>query len=203
MSQTRPNKIVTITNDEVYDLATHQARMADSTNVIVPVNTLSERDGLAAQYPGGVLPNPYYVARKDLPGQPIETWDGDAWKRVTEESISWSSLGAWTSPNGIISRRWNGSKWVVTFIGHLVLSTNSPFGLTTAMSSIGNAVPSGWRPAPGDAYGGGAYSNNTPTYQGPIVARIGTDGVLQVAAVNGTLNVVQNCQFFINISWTY
>lgn len=37
MSSTRQNGIVTITNDENYDLANHLARMADSANVVVQV----------------------------------------------------------------------------------------------------------------------------------------------------------------------
>lgn len=160
----------------------------------LPVYSATERDALD-EYDG------LTVQRRDLPGRPLETYDGAAWFR--DEAISWSTLGAWTTPNGTISRRWSGSKWEVNFIGHLVLSTDAPFTLTTAMAVIGTAVPAGWTPAPGTAYGTGAYSNNTPTYQGPIVARVDTSGVLSVAAVTGTLGVVQNCQFFIDISWTY
>lgn len=83
MAQTRPNKMVTITNDEVYDLATHLARLADSAGVVVGVSGASERDGLAALWPGGVLPIPFYVSRKDVPGAPLEIWDGTNWSRYT------------------------------------------------------------------------------------------------------------------------
>lgn len=79
MAQTRFNGIVTITNDEVYDLATHQARMADSTNVIKGVNSVTERNALAAAAPGGVLPVPTTVRRMDRAGKPLETWDGSVW----------------------------------------------------------------------------------------------------------------------------
>lgn len=74
MSQTRQNKIVTITNDEVYDLALHQARLADSANVVIRVSSAAERDALTKA--AGLT-----VARLDIPGQPIEIWDGTAWVR--------------------------------------------------------------------------------------------------------------------------
>lgn len=175
-------------------VALNPARYA-AAGAPLPVYTAAERDAIPDKYDG------LTVQRRDLPGRPLETYDGTNWFR--DEAIGWNSLGAWTTPNGTISRRWNGSKWEVNFIGHLVLSTNAPFTLATGLSIIGSAVPDGWKPAPGAAYGFGAYSNNTPTYQGPIIAQIDTSGQLSVATITGTLNVVQNCQFFIDISWTY
>lgn len=203
MPQTRPTKVTVPVNSDAYNLAGDLATMADSIKVTIPVASQAERDGLAAQFPGGVLPNPTYVARNDLTDSPVEQWNGTAWRRVTEESVAWASMGAWTTPDGYISRRWNGSKWLVRCIGHFVLSTNSPFTLATGLSAIGSPVPAGWKPAPANAYGIGAYSNNTPTYQGPIIAQIDTNGQLSIATMSGTLNVVQNCQIYIDVSWTY
>jgi hypothetical protein len=74
MSQTRPNKIVTITNDEVYDLSTHLARMADSASVVVPVNTVGERDAIT-KFIG------LTVRRLDVTGAPLEAWNGTSWDR--------------------------------------------------------------------------------------------------------------------------
>lgn len=48
MPSTRQNKIVTITNDENYDLAGHMARLADSANVIIPVVNQAARDALVS-----------------------------------------------------------------------------------------------------------------------------------------------------------
>lgn len=84
MSQTRPNKIVTITNDEVYDLATHQARMADSANVVVRVSSQSERDALPAV-------DGWCVVRLDLPGRPIERYDGAGWKTFLHVEYTYST----------------------------------------------------------------------------------------------------------------
>lgn len=80
MSQTRPNKIVTITNDEIYDLATHQARLADSANVVIKVSSAAERDALP-KTPG------MSVTRLDVLGQPVEIWDGSVWNRMGPKVI--------------------------------------------------------------------------------------------------------------------
>lgn len=76
MAQTRPTKIVTITNDEIYDLATHLARMADSVRAVIHVTNQAERDGLAAAF-GGTLPIPTHVWRMDQDF--LETWNGARW----------------------------------------------------------------------------------------------------------------------------
>lgn len=81
MGQTRQNKVVTITNDEIYDLANHLARLSDSIRVIIPVSTTAERDALV-KYTGMM------VQRLDIGGMPVEQWNGTVW-------IPWaSSLGA-------------------------------------------------------------------------------------------------------------
>ncbi|MDQ0756064.1 hypothetical protein [Arthrobacter sp. B3I4] len=75
MSQTRPNKIITITNDEVYDLATHQARMADSTNVTVKVGSTAERDALP---PALLTPGTKVIVTDDTT-MPEQKWNGSKW----------------------------------------------------------------------------------------------------------------------------
>lgn len=103
MSQTRFNKIVTITNDEVYDLASHMARMADSANVIIKVASAAERDALAALAPGGVLPTSTTVMRTDLTGHPLEKWDGTKWNRTGSLHYRWNrnagSDASFTTPD--------------------------------------------------------------------------------------------------------
>lgn len=120
MSQTRPNKMVTITNDEIYDLATHQARLADSANVLVKVNSQAERDALPVT-PG------WAVVRLDLPAAPVQTWNGTKWSAADEAwtyvpmaqgfehfiANGWSGLrycvrNSWVIVNGAVSR---GTSW--------------------------------------------------------------------------------------------
>jgi hypothetical protein len=76
MSQVRPTKIVTITNDEIYDLATHQARLADSARVIIPVATTTERDVTLLAAFGGTYPVPTFVS---VANGPAQIWNGTRW----------------------------------------------------------------------------------------------------------------------------
>jgi hypothetical protein len=72
LSQTRWNKTQTITNSDAYNLAGDEATQADTSNVVVPVASSTERDALtppAGKYAGMA------VARTDLPGVPIQTRD--------------------------------------------------------------------------------------------------------------------------------
>ena len=51
----------------------------DTARTVIPVTSLAQRNGLAALFPGGVLPVPTVVARMDIVGVPLETWDGSEW----------------------------------------------------------------------------------------------------------------------------
>jgi hypothetical protein len=73
MSQTRPNKIKTITNSDAYNLAADLATFADSANVVIPVASQAERDALTL-YAG------LTVSRTDLGGV-IEICDGTKWSK--------------------------------------------------------------------------------------------------------------------------
>ena len=76
MSQVRPTKMVTITNDEIYDPATHQARMADSARVTIPVATTTERDVTLLAAFGGTYPVPTFVS---VANGPTQVWNGTRW----------------------------------------------------------------------------------------------------------------------------
>ncbi|GAA1051412.1 hypothetical protein [Arthrobacter russicus] len=91
MPQTRPNKSTVPVNSDAYNLTGDMATMADSLNVVVPVASAAERDGLTKK------PN-LLVSRTDLGGV-IEAWDTSlnswskgrqfAWLRAPE--IKWDS----------------------------------------------------------------------------------------------------------------
>lgn len=85
MSQTQPNGVVTITNDEVYDLSGHQARLAKSIKSVHTCSNQAARDGLAALY-GGTLPVPTLAYRQDLDA--YESWNGTLWKRMSGEDTA-------------------------------------------------------------------------------------------------------------------
>lgn len=91
MSSTRQNGIITITNDENYDLAGHMARMADSTNVPTIVANQAARDALTA-YLGMI------VCRLDL-GWVLEIWNGTIWISNGMTNYTAALQGSTTNPS--------------------------------------------------------------------------------------------------------
>jgi hypothetical protein len=75
MPQTRPNGIIVPVNADAFNLTADMATEADSTNVVIPVPNQTARDALTP-HPG--MP----VTRADVPGQPIEIWNGSSYDRV-------------------------------------------------------------------------------------------------------------------------
>lgn len=78
MPSTRWNKDIVPVNSDAYALTSDLAKLADKANVIVPVASAAERDGLTppdGKYAGMA------VTRTDVPGQPLEVYDGTNWDR--------------------------------------------------------------------------------------------------------------------------
>lgn len=132
MSSTRQNGIVTITNDEAYDLAGHMARLADSANVVIPV--VNQAAMLALTPYAGMI-----VARLDLPGVPTMTYTGTVWSlepavNITTFGTGWAATNAGTHQPRIRA------------IGNQVFM----YGAVTASSgaSVGNilTVPAAYQP---------------------------------------------------------
>ena len=77
--QTLFNGVQVFTDGDPYNLSTDVATAFASANVIIYVASESQRNGLAAQAPGGILPVPTFAYRTDLSLQ--EVWDGTTWQR--------------------------------------------------------------------------------------------------------------------------
>lgn len=75
MPQTRPNGIIVPVNADAYNLTADMATEADSTNVVIPVPNQTARDALT-------LHTGLTVTRNDVPGQPIEIYNGSSWDRI-------------------------------------------------------------------------------------------------------------------------
>lgn len=73
--QTLDNGIEVPTNSDPYNLTADLANMGDSANVIIPVPSKTARDNLPDKYAGMT------VSRTDVPGSPLEIYNGTAWNR--------------------------------------------------------------------------------------------------------------------------
>lgn len=78
MTAQTANKATVPVGTDGWKLTDHIKQAIETTRSIIPVANEAERDGLAATFPGGVLPVPSYVNRADN-GNVIEKWDGSKW----------------------------------------------------------------------------------------------------------------------------
>ncbi|UKA69590.1 hypothetical protein [Arthrobacter sp. FW306-06-A] len=89
------NKSTAPAGADGWNLTTDVRKAIETSNFPVPVSTVAERDALApptGKYAG------MQVIRTDLPGCPVETWDGSAWQGVswvpyTPTWGGWANLG--------------------------------------------------------------------------------------------------------------
>jgi hypothetical protein len=89
------NKSTAPAGADGWNLTTDVRKAIETSNFPVTVSTVAERDGLtppAGKYAG------MQVIRTDLPGCPVETWDGSAWRgsawvAYTPDWGGWVNLG--------------------------------------------------------------------------------------------------------------
>lgn len=79
--QTTWNKATVPVGTDPWSAVPDVKKSLDTAGLVFSVANVTERNGLAALAPGGVLPVPTLVWRVDLPG--YESWDGTVWRQVT------------------------------------------------------------------------------------------------------------------------
>lgn len=91
--QTTWNKAEAPAGTEPWGYVTQVKRALDTAGLVFDVASLTERNGLAALAPGGVLPVPTMIFRTDL--QRYESWNGTRWAQpgLTELGRSTTGLG--------------------------------------------------------------------------------------------------------------
>lgn len=197
MSQTRPTKIVTITNDEVYDLATHQARLADSARVVIPIANLTERNGLAAVF-GGTIPPQTVISRLDL-ACTLEIWDGTTWQTQAMYS-NWITTDANWIYGGGLYKTVTAGKVFIQLIGVMYRQAGGSFTVSVGTDvQMGVYIPAGWRPAL-------SVSTLTPVSTGTVhngepMMLIDTSGGLKLHATVGPVTIAVGAQLNFNAGW--
>ena len=197
MSQIRPTKITTITNDEIYDLATHQARAADSARVVIPMANQTEQNGLAAAF-GGTIPPQTVISRLDLNGA-IFVWDGTAWQSQAVYSNWITNDNNWIYGGGLYKTVTTG-KTFIQLVGVMYRQAGGSFTVNVGSDvAMGVYIPAGWRPAL-------ATATLTPVTTGTVhngepMMLIGTDGQLKLHATVASVTIAQGAQINFNAGW--
>lgn len=149
MPQTRQNGIQVWINSDAYNLAADGATLADTSNVVIPVANQTTRDALT-------LHTGLAVTRNDVPGQPIEIYNGSSWDRIGPRAHASSQMvGSGMAANDYLTggkRSWRQGGTVVQTTdaaGNVAIAypVAFPNGVETAMvvngdSNTGNLIMS-------------------------------------------------------------
>jgi nucleoid-associated protein YgaU len=80
MPQSTWNKATVPAGTDPYNEIPDTKKALESAGLVFGVGSLTERNGLAAAAPGGVLPSGQTIVRTDTPDGRLERWNGSEWK---------------------------------------------------------------------------------------------------------------------------
>lgn len=156
MTQTLKNKVVVPTNSDEYDLTADLATAFLSANVVIPIASTTERNALTAL---GVMTG-QCIIRTDLPGQPMETWNGTKWMDYASGNIALGSLyeafGAGYGTPGyekLPTGRCSLTGLIGTANATITMTANTQYLLGTIPSAIAPAADELYNPGTGSAMG--------------------------------------------------
>lgn len=92
MTAQTANKVTVPVGSDGWNLTEHIKGAFESARLIILVANQTERDGLAALFPLGVLPNPTFVSRSDLNSR-LQRWNGTRWGQTSNTELGRTSTG--------------------------------------------------------------------------------------------------------------
>lgn len=187
-----------------YALTADLKKAFESARTIIPVQNLSQRNGLAALFPDSTLPVPTFVSRTDL-GQLIQVWDGVGWVAGSGVDIvdlpgvdgNWSQTArvtVTTSPDGGARK---------ADMALLLYRTGGGFSIPTGTwwPLLSNVVPAGLRPPTAVVTGALGFIETEAGAITAVAAKVDSTGTLQIQGVTGGVGVPNKCSLRLTISW--
>ncbi|WP_314325428.1 hypothetical protein [Paenarthrobacter ilicis] len=190
MTQTLKNKIPVPTNGDEYNLTADLATAFNGANVVIPIASAAARTTLT----GLGLMVGQCIIRTDLPGQPIETWNGTKWLDYSSGNITLNSSGVYQAFGGGYGNPGyeklpTGRATLLGMIGTTATTITMLAGTGYLLGTIPNAV------AP-DA--DELYSPGTSSAMGKCTLYVRSNGNLIFESASGFSNIPK-AQFFIGI----
>lgn len=197
------NKITTAVGSDGWNPVLHMKGLADTADVVIPVASTVERDGLAALAPGGVLPVPTFVFRTDL--NAYQTWNGASWLAGASEHIMVTSGDATWAHNVSLTRTWNDDGTRSVSMGMIVArigggAFTAPTGLWTGL--FPTLIPAGWRPNDNIYTCGGFEFAPTGTVTGAVLIQVRTTGQVDAQGVTGSISMGTPTKITASAHWT-
>jgi hypothetical protein len=136
---TRWNKAVTLAGGDGWLLTPNIGTALDTSNVIVPVATQAERDGLTP--PGGKYAG-MTVARTDIVTAPLERYDGTKWSL---SDVPWTDLGTVQGFTANNTSGWAGIKYAVKD-GWVIVNGSVSRGSSWGADQTIAVIPTAYKP---------------------------------------------------------
>ena len=195
---TRWNKTISKAGADGWNLTTDDGKGLDSANVIVPVATQAERDGLTpptGKYAGMI------AGRNDIPGA-LDIYDGAAWARNSATTITTVTSGdaTWAYNTKMMSRICSdGTTKDVTLDFIVARTSGGAFTVdsTAWVSLFAGFIPAGFRPTD--------WAHNVGTYEfngfGPVAIRVDTSGNVSARALSGSFSCGLPTALRVSLGW--
>lgn len=195
----RWNKSKTPAGADGWNLTTDLGTALDTANVIVPVATQAERDGLTppvtGKYAGMV------VARTDIAGMPLEKWDGSAWIREpVVDTGEVTTDGFWTISGGLTRTVLSGRKQVTATL-QMTRTTGSITINTTDSTLIIGMLPAGFRPPGNHVFPSTSNTNTGTRYAEPQMILNNGGSLVGRSTSGGSVTIGVGYVLFISTTW--
>lgn len=189
MTQILKNKVTVPTNSDEYDLTDDLAEAFLGANVVIPIGSNAERSALTTV---GVMTG-QCIIRTDLPGQPIETWNGTKWLDYASGNIAlgglYQAFGATYGTPGY-EKLPTGRATLMGMVG----TTNTVITMTANTAYLLGTIPSAIAPATDELYNPGtssAMGNKCTLY-------VRSNGNIHFESASG-FSTISQAQFFIGL----
>lgn len=196
MTQTLKNKVVVPTNSDEYNLTADLATAFGGANVVIPIGSSAERTTLTT---AGVM-NGQCIVRTDLPGLPIERWNGTKWLDYSTGTVTLNSSGVYQAYGaGYGTPSYEKLPDGRATLSGLVGCTTTTITMTANTGYLLGTIPSAIAPAADELYNPGtssAMGNKCTLY-------IRSNGNINFETASGFSGISQ-AQFFIGfggITW--
>lgn len=153
MTQILKNKVPVPTNGDEYNLTADLATAFNGANVVIPIASAAARTTLTSL---GVMVG-QCIIRTDLPGQPIETWNGTKWLDYASGNIAlgglYQAFGAGYGTPGY-EKLPTGRATLLGMVG----TTNTTITMTANTAYLLGTIPNAVAPAADELYNPGTSS---------------------------------------------
>jgi hypothetical protein len=190
MSQQTWQGITVPAGTDNWNLVPDVKKLVELGFYVIPVGSQASRDGLTP--PGGKYAG-MAVIRTDLPGQPIETWNGSKWLDYSTANVTLGGLyqaygGGYGTPG--YEKQPNGR----TFMTGMAGTTSPTITMLANTQYLIGTIPSAIAPVTGET-----FSPGTGSRMGACTLYVRADGNLHFESASGFSSITQT-QFFISFS---